>query len=76
MRYCECILVVQFFLGSITFLKKFIDYLKLFSHSVSFFIVFNPLFLSTQIFYNDFGLFCIVPKVRSKGFFFFVGYLN
>ena len=39
-------------------------------------IVVYPLFFGTQVFYYYFGFFGIVPKVRSKSFFFFVGDFN
>ena len=40
--------------------------------AISLLIIFDPFFLGSQAFNYDFGFFCIVPKIRSKCFFFFV----
>jgi hypothetical protein len=47
--------------------------LKLFGHGIAFFKIFDPFLFGTEVFYNDFSFFDVIPKVRSEGFFFFVG---
>ena len=76
MAGCQCIVIVQFLFRGITFFKKLIDDLELFGKGIGLFIIFNPFLLGTQVFNDYFSLFGIVPEVRRKGFFFFVGYLD
>jgi len=72
----QCIVVVKLLLCSVAFFKEFIEYLQLFGKGIGFLIILNPFLLGTQVFYNNFSLFGVVPKIRGKGFFFFVGDLN
>jgi len=72
----QFILGIQFLFGSIAVLKKFIGNLKLFRQGVSFFKIFDPFFFRAKVSNEDFCFTGVVPKVGSKGFFFFVGYFD
>ena len=61
------------FFGCFAFSEKFVNYLKFFSQSISFFKIFDPFFLRTKVFDNNFGLLGVVPKIGGKGLFLFVG---
>lgn len=75
MRIRQFVLLIQLLFGRITFFKKLLNDLKFFGQSDSFFIIVYPFFLGTDIFNNKFRFFGVIPKVRCKGFLFFVGNL-
>ena len=72
----ETMEVKKFLFGSIAFFEEFIKNLKFFGHGVAFFIIFHPFFLRAKVSDNNFGLFGVVPKVWSEGFFFLVRYFD
>jgi hypothetical protein len=50
--------------------------LQFVSHFDRFIVIFNPLFLVSEIFDNQLRFLWIIPKIRGKSFFFFVRNLN
>lgn len=73
MRVRDLVLLVEFFDGEFTFFVKFVCELKLVSKCGCFIVILDPFLLGTQVFDDYLGFPGVVPKIRCKGFFFFVG---
>lgn len=70
------VLVVEFFFGEFAFTEKFVGDLQFIGQIDGFFVIFDPFLFASQIADDYLGFARIVPEIRGKGFFFFVGDFN